>query len=268
MFMNKNSFKAPWRRFKQALRGWRQRVYEYSQRCVQSGFIPLTYGPAQFLGRLISRFLVFIQLGQVRVIGKKNLRQKGRFIFCPNHSSMFDAPVLYSILNRPESVRYMTAYEEMRGLWGLKAIVMGAMGSFPVDRTRGKSVIEPAIEVLVNGQCLTIFPEGRISETGSCQPFKNGPAIIGNAALMRLPDGERIGIVPIHIDYHRRDNDTARTNFLKMGLKWRGGVTVTVFEPLYLNDRRQMSAEEVMAEVRKWICQAQNAKKAQCPCAA
>lgn len=266
--MNKTRFKAPWRRFKQALKGWRQRVHEYSQRCIQSGFIPLTFRPAQFLGRLFARFLVFLQLGKIRVMGRRNLQIPGRFVFCPNHSSMFDAPVMYSILNRPEDVRYMTAFEEMRGLWGLKAILMGAMGSFPVDRSRGKSVIEPAIEVLVRGQSLTIFPEGRVSETEECQPFKNGAAIIASEALKRLGKDERIGIIPVHIHYHRRHNPTARTNFLKMGFKWRGGVTVTVGCPIYLDERANASPEELMSEVRSVICKVQSGRKKVCPCAA
>lgn len=239
---------------KQTLRGWRQRVYIYSQRCIQSGFIPFTYGPVQFLGRLLAKLLVRIQLGKVKILGRKNLQLPGRFIFCPNHSSMFDAPVLYSLIQRRESTRYMTAFEEMRGLWGLKAIIMGAMGCFPVDRTRGRSVIDPAIEVLVKGQCLTIFPEGKISETGACFPFKVGAAVIGRAALEKLEPGCKIGIVPISIRYHHRHNDTARTNFLKMGFKWRGGVTVTVGKPIYLDERTSVSAEDLMAELRSKIC--------------
>lgn len=255
--MMRISLKAPFRRLMRTLRNWKQRVKEYSTHCLQSGFIPSTYGPAQFVGRYIAKLIVFFQLGKLRVIGKENLQIPGRFIFCPNHSSMFDAPVLYSIMAR-RNVRYMCAYEEMRGFWGLKAILMGAMGTFAVDRSKGKSVIEPAVEVLVSGQCLSIFPEGRVSETEACQPFKKGAAIIGAAALKRIPAGERIAIVPVNIKYHHRHDATARTNYIKMGLKWRGGVTVTVGEPLYLDEMKDVSPDEIMDRVRKLICNVQH----------
>ena len=253
-------------RLKQTIATWRKRFREYAERCIESGFVPLSFGWVQFITRQLARILVFVQLGRLRLIGAGNLRLKGRFIYCPNHSSLFDAPVLYSVMNRPR-VRYMTAMEEMRGLWGLKAVVMGAMGSFPVDRTKGKSVIQPAIDMLVKGNPLVIFPEGKISATGECLPFKKGPALIGKAALAQLPEGERVGIVPINIFYHKRDVATAKEDFFKMGLKWRGGVTVTAGEPIYLDGHTDCSEEEIMNLVRKTVCQAQAAaKSAGCPC--
>jgi 1-acyl-sn-glycerol-3-phosphate acyltransferase len=115
--------------------------------CLTSGFIPRTFLPLQLLARILARIQVFIQLGRVRIIGAENLKPKGRVIFCPNHSAMFDAPVIFSIMKLWP--RYMTAYEEMRGLWGLKAVAMGAFGCFAVDRSKGKTVLEPAIKVPV-----------------------------------------------------------------------------------------------------------------------
>ncbi|MBX9688008.1 MAG: 1-acyl-sn-glycerol-3-phosphate acyltransferase [Candidatus Obscuribacterales bacterium] len=264
--MRKTRFIALFRRLKQTLRSWKQRIDDYSQRCLQSGFIPFTYGPAQLIGRILARAQVFIQLGKLRVKGGKNLSLPGLYVFCPNHSSMADAPILYAILNRWESVRYMTAYEEMRGIGGLKAIFMGAMGCFAVDRSQGRTVIEPAIEVLLKGQCLTIFPEGRISETGELQPFKKGAAIIAGSALAKLPSTQKVGIVPICINYHKRDNATARKSYLKMGLKWRAGVTVTVGQPIYLNEREGQTPEQVMEEVRDFISRSQKSQNEPCKC--
>lgn len=268
--MKNRKRRRPIRQMARTLVGWRQRFRDYAERCLQSGFIPLTFGPVQFITRLLAKAMVAIQLGRMHVIGRENLHVPGRFIFCPNHSSMFDAPVLYSIIRRQEAVRYMTAYEEMRGMWGLKAILMGAMGCFPVDRSRGKSVIEPAVNVIVRGNCLTIFPEGRVSETAACQPFKKGAAIIARAANEVLGGKERIGMVPVHIEYHRRHDPTARTNYFKMGLKWRGGVTVTVGKPLYLDtDLAGLSAQEIMERLHAFVCHAQEQSQTNasgCPC--
>ncbi|MBY0358599.1 MAG: 1-acyl-sn-glycerol-3-phosphate acyltransferase [Candidatus Obscuribacterales bacterium] len=242
-------------RAKQAWNDWRRRFRVYAEHCLESGFIPQTFGPIQALARYAAKLVIYIQLGRLRIIGKENLQRPGRLIFCPNHSSMFDAIVLYALFNRKESVRYMTAYEEMRGLYGIKAVVMGALGCFPVDRTKGKSVIEPAVEVLVNGQCLTIFPEGKISVTGVCQPVKKGAAIIATAAQERLGNNEQVGIVPMSICYHKRDVPTATKNFWQVGMKWRGGITVTVGKPLYINELKGLSVDEIMEQVRQFICQ-------------
>ena len=253
-------------RIKAKIRSWRQQFRDYSEKCLQSGYEPLTFASIQFITRQLARILVFVQLGPIRVIGKENLRHEGRFIFCPNHSSMFDAPVLYSIMKRGQ-LRYMTAYEEMRGGYGLKAVLMGAMGCFPVDRTRGKSVIEPAIEMIVRGNSLVVFPEGKISPTGECLPFKNGPEIIGKEAVARLGGKERVAIVPINILFHKRDVATATKSYGKCGLKWRGGVTVTVGKPIYVNDFPAGDPGEIMALAHKFVCTEQSKAKALgCPC--
>jgi 1-acyl-sn-glycerol-3-phosphate acyltransferase len=226
---------------------WRKKYREYATKCLTSGFIPNTCRPLQFVARMLARLWLFLQVGRVRIIGADNLKTPGRVIFCPNHSSMFDAVVIYASMKRWP--RYMTAYEEMRGLGGLKAIAMGAFGCFPVDRTRGKTVLEPAITVLVSGQPMVIFPEGKISPTGEYLPFKRGTAIIANAAYERLDMKEPTAIVPIHICYHKRHAASAEGPFLSMGLKWRAGVTVTVGKPIYLHELPSRRPADVMAVV-------------------
>jgi 1-acyl-sn-glycerol-3-phosphate acyltransferase len=234
--------------FKSFIGTWRKKFREYATLCLTSGFIPRTFLPLQFIARFLARIWVFIQVGRMRVIGAENLKTPGRIIFCPNHSSMFDAIIVYAIMKRWP--RYMAAYEEMRGLWGLKAVAMGAFGCFPVDRSNGKTVLEPAIKVLMSGQPLVIFPEGKISPTGEYLPFKKGAAIIANAAYERLGMKEPVGIVPIHLCYHCRDEKTAATTFGEMGFRWRCGVTVTVGKPIYLHELPSRQPEDVMACVR------------------
>lgn len=247
--------KNPYNRGSRYVRGfistWRKRFREYVDLCLTSGFIPKALRPLQLVGKYLARMWMFIQLGRIRVIGKENLVAPGRLIFCPNHSSMFDAPVIYSIMRRMP--RYMTAYEEMRGLWGLKAVVMGAFGCFAVDRSNGKTVIEPAIQVLVGGDTLVVFPEGKISNSGTYLPFKKGSAIIAMGAYDRLGRKERVGIVPIHICYGKRDEATAGSSYEEMGFKWRGGVTITVDKPIYLDEVEPLTSERITEVVREAI---------------
>ncbi|MBA3855575.1 MAG: hypothetical protein C0507_01580 [Cyanobacteria bacterium PR.3.49] len=230
---------------------WRKRFRDYVNQCLTSGFIPYTFRPLQFLGKHLARLWMFIQVGRIRIVGAENLKPEGRVIFCPNHSSMFDAPVIFSIMKRYP--RYMTAYEEMRGLAGLKAVVMGAFGCFAVDRTRGKTVLEPAINVLLQGDPLVIFPEGKISGTGEYLPFKKGSALIAIGACEQLNHKEKVGIVPIHICFHGRDPETAGGPYGAMGFKWRKGATVTVGKPIWVHDLNPLTPEHVTEMVHAAI---------------
>jgi 1-acyl-sn-glycerol-3-phosphate acyltransferase len=141
----------------------------------------------------------------------------------------------------------------MRGLWGLKAIAMGAFGCFAVDRSKGRTVIDPAIKVLVQGSPLVVFPEGKISNTGTYLPFKKGSAIIAISAFEQIQQKDRVGIVPIHICFGKRDEKTAGGPYGAMAFKWRGGVTITVGKPIYLDAVAPMNADSVTEEVRKAI---------------
>lgn len=173
-------------------------------------------------------------------------------IFCPNHSSYFDCIVLFPSFK--QTPRVMTAYEELKGLCGLRTLVLTRAGAFPVDRKAGKTVIDPAKKVLRGGENLLIFPEGTIYNNGKLGAFKLGPAIIASAAQKALPESKRVGIVPVHICYGKRNEATGETyNFLKMGFTWRGGVKICFGEPIWMNECEQQSVEEIMTKVREGI---------------
>lgn len=293
---------------------WRKRFRDYVNHCLTSGYMPRTFRPLQIAGRHLATLWMFLQVGRIRVIGAENLRAEGRIIFCPNHSSMFDAPIIFSLMQRMP--RYMTAIEEMRGLGGLKAIVMGAFGCFAVDRSKGKSVLEPAIQVLSHTETTTesrllrwlfaflvgmlcgfviapivalvagwklalltlafiaiaagvfvgitlsetsgeptlvIFPEGKISPTGEYLPFKKGASIIAIGAWEKLGRKEKVGIVPIHICFHKRDPETAGGSYGAMGLSWRAGATVRIGKPIYVHEVAQLAPETLTDRVRTGI---------------
>jgi 1-acyl-sn-glycerol-3-phosphate acyltransferase len=144
----------------------------------------------------------------------------------------------------------------MQGYGGLKAILMCAIGCFPVDRKNGRTVLGPATDLLTNGEPLFICPEGRVDNTGTLGEFKPGAALIARAAYRKLQGKEKVGIVPIHICYHKRNVKTGDTwNFFKMGFTWRGGATVHVCEPVWINDNPQLGACEFMELVRSKIAQ-------------
>jgi len=244
----KTLFKKGLSSYRQFAATWRRKFREYRDLCLTSGFIPKSFRPLQIVGKYLAKIWVYIQVGRIHIVGKENRTAPGRIIFCPNHSSMFDAPIIFSVMKRMP--RYMTAYEEMRGLWGLKAIVMGAFGCFAVDRSKGRTVIDPAVKVLVQGSPLVIFPEGKISNSGIYQPFKKGSAVIAISAYERIERKDRVAIVPVQICFGKRDEKTAGGPYGAMAFKWRGGATVTFSKPIYLDEVQSMNADSVTEAVR------------------
>lgn len=228
-------------------KSWWRRFRNYAASCTTSGFIPRESYALQRFGKFMSRLWTWIQVGEVTVVGRENLYAPGRLIFCPNHSAMLDAIVIYPIM--PLGTRFMAAVEEMRGLGGLKAILMGAAGAYPVDRTRGRTVIPTSIELLVKGKRITMFPEGKISPTGTYLEFKKGAAWIAIGACEALGHNEPVGLVPIHICYHTRDVESA-TDFGKMRLRWRHGVTITIGKPVYVHNVEPLTPDAVIARIR------------------
>ncbi len=233
----KRSRSSLWRRFR-----------NYAQLCVTSGFIPRRVPALVKIGKAIGKFWAFIQIGKVTVIGAENLRADGYTIFCPNHSSLLDAIAV--VPQMPDNMHYMSAVEEMRGFFGIKGILMGSMGCFPVDRSRGRTVIEPAIDLLASGGVnIMIFPEGKISPSGEYLRFKKGPAWISIGAFEKLNRSKPVALVPMHICYGNRHEDSA-LSFGKMFFHWRKGVTITVDPPIYLSSLDSLDATELTRLLR------------------
>lgn len=235
---------------------WHTDMQTYLRLCQTSGFIPHTFLPMQLFARLVVRLWVFVQVGNVKIVGMERLNHPGPVIFVPNHSSMFDALVMYIILKR--WARYMTAVEMMRGLGGLPGLVLSSLGCFAVDRKNGTAVLDPAIKVVASGQDMVIFAEGKINSFALLMRFKSGPARIALGAARQ--SGQRVTLMPVHICFGKRDPYTAAIdNYLRMGLKWRGHVIVTVLPPVHIEPDVAASEEEFTARVRQSI--------ADCPCA-
>ncbi len=229
-----------------------RRYRNYVRWLMTSGNISKTSPFMVALSRWIFRAWAHVQVGRIKVVGLKNLQTPGRIIFCPNHSSFLDAVVVGSTTQRP--VRYMGAYESLIGLGGLKPIVCCKVGAFPVDRANGKTVLKPATDLLVRGEPLMIFPEGKIDNTGKLGEFKLGAGYISSAASEQLGEDVPVGIVPMHICYHKRNVETGDTfNFFKMGVSWRGGVTVFAGDPIWVNQLENREPEHIMSLVRQSI---------------
>ncbi|MDX1986761.1 MAG: lysophospholipid acyltransferase family protein [Candidatus Obscuribacter sp.] len=235
------------------LKIWLARYRALVERCSTPGIMPPNFPRLSFLFRLIARTWVWLQVGRVKVSGKENLLagQSDRIILCPNHSSYFDALVVFATV--PYTARYMAAYDQFQGLGGLRALVMAASGAFPVDRSKGGDVIGISISALTAEHALVIFPEGKINSDGSLSIFKTGPFRIAMGVRESLLDSNTVYVVPMQICYAVRHQASAQGGYGRMGLKWRHGVHVNVGQPIDIKELAALTPAEASSLFRQRV---------------
>lgn len=102
--------------------------------------------------------------------------QEGPVIVASNHISFLDPVVVGSVFDR--QINFI-AKEELFHIPILKAIIKG-LHAFPVKRGSGdRGALRAALQILAQGKCFGIFPEGHRNRTESLiTPFKGGAAMI------------------------------------------------------------------------------------------
>ena len=135
-----------------------------------------------FLHRLLS--LLF----RIKVIGLENYHNAGdRVLIVSNHCSYLD-PLLLGVFLPDEITFAINTHISQR--WWLKPF-LGLSKVFPMDSTHPMS-LKALIQHLQTDTRVVIFPEGRISSTGSLMKIYDGPAMVA--------DKTGAIILPIRID--------------------------------------------------------------------
>lgn len=130
------------------------------------------------VGRVVFAPLFWI-LGPIRVRRAALVPRTGALIIVANHRSDFDpVAVQYAC---PRAMHYMAKRElfSMRFLGSL----IRRLNAFPVERdTADRGALKFAAKLLEAGEAVTIFAEGRISETGDLLPLKPGVALLARSS--------------------------------------------------------------------------------------
>jgi 1-acyl-sn-glycerol-3-phosphate acyltransferase len=112
-----------------------------------------------------------------RLAGAEHLPRDRAAVYCCNHQSNVDPPILYTALHPRLHILYKHEIDRIPVL--ARAFRMG--GFIPIDRSKKESAmrsIDAGARSLQAGHSFLIFPEGTRSKTGEMLPFKKGGFIM------------------------------------------------------------------------------------------
>jgi 1-acyl-sn-glycerol-3-phosphate acyltransferase len=119
--------------------------------------------------------LILLGIFDVRVHGVANVPKSGAVLLVANHQSIADSFLLYVFV--PRRVRFMAKEELFLGRWRRLA---RWFGGFPVRRGRSdRQALKTALDLLADGECVGMYPEGSRSETGQLQRAYPGAGLLG-----------------------------------------------------------------------------------------
>lgn len=168
---------------------------------------------------------------EIEIIGKEYIPHTGAVILAPTHRTRWD-PILVPYAVGPyvtgRSSHFMVSADEMQGLQGW---FVRRLGGFAIDTDKpGIASIRHSVDLLHQGQMLTIFPEGNIFRDGSLHPLKKGLSRIAMQSESLKP-GLNLKIVPISFHYEHPE------------ARFRDRVSIELGQPLHVQDYRQFSSK-------------------------
>ena len=129
-----------------------------------------------FVARIV--LLPFLKLfNRMEISGTEHIPRTGPAIIIGNHISLWDAVILFCIVDRKI---WFIGKEELFRV-PLLGPILRLVGVFPVKRDRiDREALRKSAEVLEQGDILSIYPEGTRSTSGELLPFKNGAALFAH----------------------------------------------------------------------------------------
>lgn len=120
-----------------------------------------------------------------RIVGQERLPWGRTAVYCANHTSNIDAPLLFHILHPRLHLLYKVEFGRMPIL-GQAAPMAGFI---PVERQnpdQSQPAVDRAAASIARGHSFLVFPEGTRSRDGDLLPFKKGGFIMAIKAQVPL----------------------------------------------------------------------------------
>jgi acyl-[acyl-carrier-protein]-phospholipid O-acyltransferase/long-chain-fatty-acid--[acyl-carrier-protein] ligase len=168
-------------------------------------------------------------LYRVEVVGLENYYNAGnRVLIVANHCSFLDPPLLAAFL--PDDITF-AINTHIAQQWWIKPF-LGLSKVFPVDPTHPMS-LKNLIHHLQHDTKTVIFPEGRITTTGSLMKIYDGTGMVA--------DKSDAMILPIQI------TGAKYTPFSKLRgivrLRWFPKITLTILPPTHIHARKELTGK-------------------------
>jgi 1-acyl-sn-glycerol-3-phosphate acyltransferase len=174
------------------------------------------------------------------VRGREHLTPDRAVVFCANHQSNVDPPVLFEVLHRRLHILYKAELSKLPLLG--RVFILGEF--VPVERANREAAmasVSQGAQSLRNGNSFLIFPEGTRSPTRQLLPFKKG------GFIMALQAGAPI--VPVAIEGGRAAMHKGSK------LVWPTTVTVTIGPPIETAGMSLDDRDTLIATVRDRVQQ-------------
>jgi 1-acyl-sn-glycerol-3-phosphate acyltransferase len=166
---------------------------------------------------------------EIEVIGQEYIPYSGAVILAPTHRTRWDTFITSYAVGpyvTGRNSRFMVSVNETQGIQGW---FVRRLGGFAIDPEKpGIASIRHSVELLQNGEMLTIFPEGNLFRDGKLHPLKEGLSRIAMQAVSLKPDLD-LKIIPINLDYEHPS------------VRFRDRVSIELGKPLQVNDYQQFS---------------------------
>lgn len=194
--------------------------------------------------KIAVRFLVRLFYG-ANVSG--SIRPAPRMLVIGNHESFLDAVLYYALL--PVDLTWLV-HSSIARLWYFK-LALRAVDHLVLDTTSPLAV-KAAIGLIEAGKPVIIFPEGRITVTGTLMKIYEGPA------LMAARTGAEV--VPIHIKgavyarfFTRMKGDFPQRLFPRISLTIFPPVTIPMPDAPNAKERRRLAGEAMRGILQRMI---------------
>ena len=185
-----------------------------------------------FLAMFVTQDIVLRYFFKKKKIINNNfpIPMNSSIILAPTHRSRWDGLVLTMAMGRRvtnKDCRFMVTKSEMRGIqgWFLKRL-----GCFSINQlTPSLSTLRYAIELIVKGEQLVVFPEGKINKFSRKLVLKEG---LFRLARLATQQTKSIIIIPIGIAYS------------KVSPKFRSDFCLSFGQPIAITDYLNLNIKE------------------------